>query len=240
MRVKIAICDDDSLDREYIIGFLKKWSDERKIILQIVAFASAEQFLFQYAEEKDYDLLILDIEMGAMDGVTLAKMIRAKNEQIQILFITGYPDFMSYGYDVDAIHYLLKPVEYEKVSRVFDKVVRNLEQNEEVLFLQLNHEMARFVLSEINYIEVLAHSCTIHTIHGDFATKTSITELEKRLGNGFIRTHRSYLVNLEKVKRITKTDVVLDDETKVMLSRRNYTLVNHAFIDYFSGRQGEI
>ncbi len=239
MKYKIAVCDDSVIDREYVISFLRKWAEDKQQNVEIQSFVSSEQFLFQYEEEKDYDILLLDIEMGEMDGVSLAKKIRHGNERIQIVFVTGFPDFIAEGYEVDAVHYLLKPIREEKLRICLDKAVRNLGIKEDVVFLQINNEMEKYTKREISYIEVFAHACTLHTISGDIEVKVSITELEKKLGQGFVRTHRSFLVNMEKIKRITRTDVVLDDGRMVPLARRNYAFVNKAFIAYFGKMQGE-
>ena len=89
------------------------------------AHSSAESFLFHYAEESDYDILLLDIEMGKINGIELARRIRHDNETIQIVFTTGYYDFISEGYEVSALQYLMKPVSYEKLESVLNKAVKN-------------------------------------------------------------------------------------------------------------------
>lgn len=233
MKYKIAVCDDSNVDREYIISFINKWAEKGQHNIVLKSFESSEQFLFQYEDEGDYDILLLDIEMGDMDGVALAKKIRNGNDRIQIIFVTGFPDYIAEGYEVDAVHYLMKPVGEEKLLSVLDKAVRNLGTKEAVVFLQIGSEMQKFRLREICYIEVLAHVCTLHTIDESYEIKTSITELENKLGASFIKTHRSFLVNLERVKRITRTDVILDDGRMVPLARRSYGQVNEAFINYY-------
>lgn len=82
-------------------------------------FVSAESLLFCYTEDKLWDILLLDIEIGAMDGVSLAKKIRQENETVQIVFITGFADYISEGYEVSALHYLMKPVKQEELFAVF-------------------------------------------------------------------------------------------------------------------------
>ena len=107
MKYKIAVCDDNNVDQDYVIGFLNTWSRLNDRSIEIHTFISAEEFLFQYADEKDYHVLILDIEMGKMNGVELAREIRLGNSELQIVFVTGFPGFIAEGYDVDAIHYLV-------------------------------------------------------------------------------------------------------------------------------------
>ena len=94
MEYKIAICDDSDVDREYVTNMVKRWAESLGYLVQLDTFSTAEGFLFHYEEEKDYDILLLDIEMGDMDGVTMAKHLRKENDTVQIIFITGYSDYI--------------------------------------------------------------------------------------------------------------------------------------------------
>lgn len=114
MNNRIAICDDSDTDRQFISGSVSSWGINTGHAVQISAFSSAESFLFHYAAKNDYDILLLDIEMGAMDGVTMAKKLRCDNDTVQIVFITGYSDYILEGYEVAALHYLMKPVREDK------------------------------------------------------------------------------------------------------------------------------
>ena len=104
MAYKVAICDDSQRDAEYVLSLLTNWAKKNQIAIQTECFQSAESFLFHYAEDKTYDILLLDIEMGKMDGVTMAREIRRENQTVQIVFITGYSDYIAEGYEVAALH----------------------------------------------------------------------------------------------------------------------------------------
>ena len=195
-----------------------------------------EEFLFQYADEKDYHVLILDIEMGKMNGVELARELRMGNSELQIVFVTGFPDFIAEGYDVDAIHYLMKPLERDRFYKAMDKAIERIRLVEPYIILQEKGETLRLNLRSILYVEVFSHSCVIHTTSGLIEQKVSITKLEESFGEQFVRVHRSYLVNLERVKQIGKTEIVLENDEIVPLSRRKYNEVNLAFIRYFKGK----
>ena len=237
MKRKIAVCDDSQVDREFIIGLLNTWADERQVNIEIMPFVSAEQFLFEYESRKDFDIAVLDIEMGKMDGVSLARKLREENHQIQLLFVTGFPDFIAEGYEVEALHYLMKPVDEDKFSAVMDRALERLSVKEEALLLQVDGETVMLRPSEIFYIEVFSHDCIIHCKDRQVQVKMSISELEEKLGESFIRVHRSYLVNIGRILRISKTEVFLEGDHNVPLSRRSYAQVNKAFIKYY--RRGE-
>ena len=120
MDYRIAICDDRQEDREYVRQLTACWAQQRGNQVEMTEFCSAEQFLFS-CPQPDFDLLLLDIEMGEMDGVSLAKQVRRTNELMQIVFITGYSDYITEGYEVAALHYLMKPVKEEKLFVVLDQ-----------------------------------------------------------------------------------------------------------------------
>lgn len=123
MELRIAVCDDAEEDRTYVSGLVKDWAAQAGHQAEITAFSSAESFLFRYAEDKNWDILLLDIEMGAMDGVSLAKRVRKDNEAVQIVFVTGYSDYIAEGYEVAALHYLMKPVSGEKLFAVLNRAL---------------------------------------------------------------------------------------------------------------------
>lgn len=133
MLYKISVVDDNSADTEYIAALVSRWAESAGHAVHISHFPSAEAFLFQYEEEHDFDILLLDIEMGEMNGIELAKKVRRENDEVQIIFITGYPDFIAEGYDVSALHYLMKPVSCEKLHAVLDRAAVNLGRAEKRL-----------------------------------------------------------------------------------------------------------
>ena len=141
MKVNFAICDDSVVDSNYVKELVTQWGNDKKYQVNIDIFSSAEAFIFHYVENKEYDVLLLDIEMENMDGVTLARQIRKSNKSVQIVFITGYSDYIAEGYDVEALHYLMKPLKKEKLYDVLDRAVNKIMQNEKHLVLNTFDEM---------------------------------------------------------------------------------------------------
>ena len=230
MNYKIAICDDSDVDRQYLSAFVSRWAVSVGHSVQIAMFASAEDFLFQYAEKSDYDILLLDIEMGSMDGVTMAKTLRKDNDTIQIIFITGYSDYISEGYEVAALHYLMKPVKQEKLFSVLDRAVEKLAKNEKVLNFEMSGEMVRIPIYQIRYAEVFGNYVTIHA-DDELKIKMSLGELERGLDDQFYRVGRSVIVNLTQISRVTKLEIKLNDGTAISLPRGAYDGVNRAIIN---------
>ena len=229
MKYKIAICDDSDADRQYVLNMVNTWAAQTGHAVHTDTFSSAENFLFHYSEESDYDILLLDIEMEAMDGVTMAKKLRAVNKAVQIIFITGYSDYISDGYDVAALHYLMKPVDRDKLFSVLDRAMERLSWNERCLTLELPDGAARIPLYEIRYLDVRQNYVTVHA-NESYTVKRSLSEFEKELDNGFFRAGRSAIVNLRHIRRVTRTDIHLDDGSILPLPRGTYEPLNRAII----------
>lgn len=227
--IKFAICDDNNTDIEYVAELVNEWSKANNCFIGIDKFISAESFLFQYAEKKDYDCLLLDIEMGEMDGVSMAKQIRKENESIQIIFITGYSEYIWEGYEVAALHYLMKPINKEKLFAVLDRAREKISKNERVLNLEQSGEVVRLPLFEIKYLEVRQNYVTYHAKQ-EYTMKVSLSDAQKELDERFFRIGRSYIINLAYVRKITKTDVYLMQDIILPLPRGMYEPLNRAII----------
>lgn len=230
MKYKIAICDDSNADRQYILNMVDCWALTAGHVVHIDTFISAENFLFHYAEESDYDILLLDIEMGAMDGVTMAKHLRQNNDTIQIIFITGYSDYIAEGYEVAALHYLMKPVKKEKLFSVLDRAADKVQKNETVLNLESGGEMVRVPIHQLRYADVMGNYVTLHAKE-EYIVKMTLGELEKQLDERFYRAGRSVIVNLTAIARVTKTEIKLSDGTAIPLPRGAYEGINRAIIN---------
>jgi len=231
MAYRVAIVDDSNTDAVYMDELLKVWARQRNMPLQSHCFGSAEQFLFRYAEDKDWDILLLDIEMGAMDGVTMAKRVRQDNEAVQIVFITGYSDYIAEGYEVAALHYLMKPVNREKLQAVLDRALEKRKQEERYLNLEAYGEMVRIPFYEIRYLDVSANYVTVHA-KADYTVKRTLGDFEKELDDRFCRVGRGMILNLKYIQRVTKTEVRLSDGTVLPLPRGAYEPLNRAIIQH--------
>ncbi len=231
---KIAVCDDNPADAGYVADIIRRWAQARAVLMEIERFPSAEAFWFQYEENRCYDILFLDIEMEpeGMNGIELAAKLRKNDSSIQLVFVTGYMEYIADGYDVEALHYLLKPVTEEKLGSVLARALARVKAREKELFLQTTDGSVRVLNSEIRYLEVQRNYVTIHAAE-EYTVKRTLGDLEKELDESFFRTGRSFIVNLRFVRKITKTQVFLKDGAQVPLSRGLYEGINRAMIQYF-------
>ena len=218
-------------------SLVEKWAGINDTKVQLTQYVSAEQFKMMQEESAPCDILLLDIQMGGQDGVSLAKELRAQRDNLVIIFITGLPDFLQEGYDVSALHYLMKPVDEGKLFAVLDRAVKHVSKAEPQLLLTVDGETMRVSAADIMYVESFAHHLELNLTSGTITVKMPTYKLEQMLGEGFVRCHRSYLVGMRHIKKITKTDIVLDNSKSIPLSRRLYKAVNEAFIGFINGRR---
>lgn len=244
--MKIAIIEDEKSHADLLTEYICSWGKERKVPVDIHSFFSAESFLFHWDIESDFDVLFVDIQMKAMNGMDMARTIRERDSDIIIVFTTGISDYIQEGYEVEAMHYLLKPIHREKVAQCMDKAkVRRKEKD----FLLVHHfnEIRKLNVELINYVEARGHGCILGIAGRDkeknrqspnswkeMEVTESISKLEKVLSPyGFLKCHRSYLFRVGNVYHIDKKEIYFDDGSHIPISRRLYGEVNQAFIKYF-------
>ena len=232
MKLKIAVCDDDDAQREYVAQMAAAWAKKNRHLTEIRQYAQAKAFLFDYSAEKDYDILLLDIEMPEMNGVELAKNIRLDNSVMQIVFITGYYEYFSDGFDVSALHYLLKPVDEKKLWPVLDKAAGNLAYRQRSVLVSDGEVSVKVALSDIIYIESENVYIIVHTLQGSYRMRMAIGKFSRQLDETFFKVHRSFVVNLKHIKRITRTEIAMANGDTVPISRGLYGEVHEALTKY--------
>lgn len=233
MNYKISVIDDNYADTEYAASLVTRWAEAAGHSLKIFTFPSAEAFLFQYEEEQDFDILLLDIEMKEMNGVDLAKRVRQGNDGLQIVFITGYPDFIAEGYEVSALHYLMKPVSREKLYAVLDKAAANLAKAEKRICVTYERRTEFVPFSQILYVEAQRQYVLIHTFGETYRMKRSFAETVDELDEFFFKCQRSYCVNLCHVTQIKRSCVLLKNGEEVPVSRGMAEMIGKEMIRLF-------
>ena len=234
MPLTIAICDDNENQIKEMRRLLSEWSADKPFALDIDEYLSAESFLFSYPD-KPCDLILLDIEMDRLNGMELAKRLRSNGDMLPIVFITGYSDYIAEGYDVEALHYLLKPVAKEKLFAVLDKYVEKRSVKADELIFETANGATHISADRITYIEAFGRKTAVHLSDDRIIDcMVSISRFSAMRLNGFVSPHRSYIVNLRFVRSIGKTEIALDNGTIIPLSRRLYKDVNEKFIQFYT------
>ena len=237
--IRIAICDDNDKQISLLRRLLGEWSADKPFALIIDEYISAESFLFSYPD-KPCDLILLDIEMKNISGIDLAKKLRAGGDMLPIIFITGYSDYMSDGFEVEALHYLLKPVDQAKLFEVLNRYIRRHNPGNDIM-LKCEDKTLHISPDMIEYCEAVGKKTHVHLSDGrTLICETGIGNLMNILNDDFVFCHRSYIVNLRFVRSIGKTDVNLDSGCAIPLSRRLCKEVNDKFIGFYTKNEVRI
>jgi len=231
--MKIALVEDETVHSQLLSSYIKSWGEHHQKSISLHSFENASQFLF-YWEDEVFDVIFLDIQMPGMNGMELAHKVRMRDHQVNIIFTTGIADFLQEGYEVDALHYLLKPLRRDKVFSCLDKAVSRC-QTEQFLLVHAADDIRRIPLSSVNYIEAKGHNTILGLAYQPpLIASDSLSSLEHQLENSdFIKCHRSYLCRIGAIHRIDKDLIFFDDKTSIPVSRRMYQAVSQAFIRYY-------
>lgn len=238
--IKIAICEDDKAQLDYIRRIVGEWALERHTDCEVDGFESAEQLVYSFDHDFPYHIYMLDIQMKKMNGMELARKIRDGDKQAVIVFITGLKEYALEGYEVGAARYLIKPIKEEEFSALLDEIVnKKLPEPEKYFILERHDKTLKIPYSDIWFVESQGHYVEMAYQEEKIRWKTGFGQIQSEFEeNGFVMTRRGVLVNLERVARVGRTECVLDNGESVSVSRAQYKAVNQAFIEYYQNRKG--
>lgn len=230
--VKIAICDDDSAFAEVFQRQLSAALAARAAEARLAVFSDPGRLLAAVEGGQEYDLLFLDIVFSrSEEGLRLAAALRQRRCPAEIVFISVSPDYAVASYDVEALYYLTKPVEEAKLAAALDRFLTK-RRPASLRFISSQGSFT-VALADILYFEIYSHRIIIHKVDGENESCVgTLKELEGRLpANTFVRPHRSYLVNLDHIYKITRGQIHLSSGDAIPVSRDLYQSVQKAFID---------
>lgn len=235
MNLNIAICDDNRQELQIICSHLEKFMFENDDNINFSLYQSPSELINDYKEPGTYHILFLDVEMPEQNGLELANKIRSlPDRQLKIIFISNYPEYMQYSFDVHAYHYLKKPVTYEYFSYILNKVIDDLRLD----------NSSHFIINNGDYEEVLSYSDTLFlqsikgdsrhiniiTTHKTHTIRGTLSEYEKILPNDiFFSPCRGYIINIKHIHYIKRNEIILNNTTPIPLSRRREAKLHNMF-----------
>lgn len=234
-RFRLAICEDDRDQAQGLAALCREWFSLQGIGHQVVLFSCASALMQALEQGNDpFDLFLLDIRMEGIDGLELAHWLYGQGVRERVVFITGYAEYALAGYDAHPLHYLLKPVSRERLGEVLELA---MERRPQVAVFQRSGRTLVFPLREIRYLESRNHGVMLHLRQGEQILSASLAEAERLVpADHFRRCHKSYLINLAWVERISRTEVFLRDQTRLPVSRTFYTGFQSALVQYLNRR----
>lgn len=235
--MRIAVCDDDELELDHLSELMKEYQLSRMLSLECYFFHNSIDFLCE-VKSGEYDLVLLDVVMPGINGIKAAQELREKDRNVRFVFISLSPEYAVESYRVDAYHYLLKPVDADLLFPLLDKVEKELSARETRGFMVKNRgEVVGLAFSEIEYVEVINKKVFFHlTDDGIHEMTAALADLEGELltRQEFVKTHRSYIVNLNCVRVIGSNCVETIKGISIPISRQRHNQVQKAYMNFIN------
>ena len=235
--LKIAIAEDDPRYAEQLEQYLQRFAGEHRLQIETKRFPDGAALVSAY--DHTFDLLLLDVDMPGLDGISTARQIRALDSEVLLMFITNLAQYAIKGYEVDALDYVLKPVSYGALSMKLKKALRIWRgRDDAAIFIRQDGERVRLPISRIYYIEVYNHDLCYHTADGDITPTggQTMNQAERGLSQyRFVRCHNCYLINLRYVDGLTGSAVQVAGSTLPVSRNRRKGLLDALMRDTTGG-----
>lgn len=227
--MRIAVCDDEAEYCKQIQRMIEKMYHSLDVIVD--TYQTGHDLLRQF-EKQNYDLIFLDIEMPGIDGMSLARKLRKKREELRLVFLTSHVEYALKGYEVQALRYLTKPVQEDKLKEVLFYVTEQM-QSQKNIWLKTSAGEEQVSVSDILYLEAQDQNISINTAERSYLVRYNLRDFERELREyGFFRIHRGYLVSLGKISSVRKNEVTLDGGVLLPLSRAKEKPLKEALYQY--------
>lgn len=233
--IQIAIVEDDKNYAASLEKYILRYEQEKNLKFSIQWFEDGEDIAVEY--KGHFDIILMDIEMQFMDGMSAAKKIREVDEEVMIMFITNSPHYAMQGYAVDALDYVLKPINYFAFSERLNRAISKMKKHKEsYITLSYRGGVQKIRVSDLYYVEVRDHDLIYHTKDGNLEIRGTMREAEETLKEeSFFRCNKAYLVNLFYVDGFDNGDAIVAGE-RLLVSRAR----KKEFLDALNNYMNEV
>lgn len=229
----IAIVEDEQAYVKHLTEYIDRFRQEFSQEIKVTVFSDGDEILENYTAS--YDIILMDIQMRFIDGMTAAEKIRELDQDVVIMFITNMTSYAVKGYEVDALDYIVKPVEYFSFSQKLLRAVGRVKRREEsYIMVPVETGIQKIFLGELYYVESFGHQLVYVTKKGRVASRGVMKQLEEQLTpKGFFRNGKSYLVNMKYVEGISEGCCMIHNE-KLQISRQKRKEFMEVLLNYMS------
>lgn len=242
--LQIAICDDEPYYREKIQSLLVQYLGKKNLESAFHCYQSGKEFLSSRENSVKYDIVFMDISMKELDGIQTASQIRAFHSDTQLVFVTAFIDYALEGYKVNAVRYIMKDTLDTAIPECMDAILQKMRLSQ-VTFPFMDGD-ATLYTDNILYIESRRHKSYFYymqpCVTNSGATQSGVVTyqiyekldcIEQKLSDyGFLRIHKSYLVNMRHIRRLSGYVALLDTGEELPIPRQRYQTVRELFVTY--------
>lgn len=236
--MRIAIVEDDEKDMAHLRGVVGAYAEGRGMPTEIDTFSSGEDFLRSFAPKK-YELIFFDNYIGNGLGIDFARKVRSMDEEAEFVFVSMSPEFAVAGFEVRALHYLIKPATSDGVAKVFERLWEHAPKPESPMVeVMSGRQPVLLPVSSVRYIEVADKTCVVHGDEDVHVYMRLDPLLELFPPNELVRTHKSYAVRLGAIKAMGQKEFLLKSGETVPIGRAYHNDCKSAFIEYLANQRG--
>ena len=235
--LQIAVCDDNIDELSNMVQHLDKYRISRNLSCEYAAFINGFDLITVLEKGKQFDIYLLDIIMPGFDGMETAKAIRTLDKYAPILFFTSSPEYALESYSVKAINYVLKPVSEEKFFITFDELLEqiNVKENKDLIIVKSHEGILKILITNLIYVEVIGRNVLYHMKSGKIVECTaSFSSVCEKLIKFpcFIKTHRSYIVNMQYIDTIENSQIILQTLMRVPIAQGKINEIKQKYLDF--------
>lgn len=239
--IKVAFCDDDMSVLGALKGLLKLYRTKRSREIECTAFHSSLELLAEIEKGVRYDILFLDVILPNENGISIAKEVRQYDSVVKIIFLTSSSEFAVQSYTVGAYFYQMKPIWEENFFRLMDSAISECQKEEQFsLILRCKTGITRIELDRLEYCEVIGRTLLFHMDNGHVLEGTgSMDKLYGQLSQyeNFVRPHRSFLINMEYIRKISYKAITMENLTEIPLPHGKCSEIKNLYLEYVFDRK---
>mgnify|MGYP002627306980 CR=1 FL=1 len=231
--IKLAIVEDEDSYAAQLTEFVDQYQKESGNYFKITRFRDGDEITNGYRGQ--FDIILMDIEMKLMDGMSAAEEIRKLDQDVVIMFITNMTNYAIRGYQVDALDYVLKPVSYFAFSQKLGRAITKIKKpGSKIISIEMSSGIKKLDIDNIFYIESEGHSLNFYTTGGDFSIRAKLGDFEEQLSDyNFFRSNKGYLVNLKYVDGVENGCCIIAGK-QLLISRARKNDFMSALTDYMA------
>lgn len=223
--MNIVILDDEEKIIEYVKEVLKKEKSVNDKIYSYTSYLDLEKL-------KNIDILFIDIRLGNVNGIDLVKKYKKELSNTKIIYITAYDEYIEETFETEPTYFLRKPLNEEKILKAYSKAKEKINIENQKIIISTKTGKRKINLNEIYYIESDARLINIYLKNEIITSYKKLSETEEELGNSFLRTHKSYIVNINKIKNYALTKITLENDKIIPISRHYQKRCKDAILEY--------